>query len=166
VSRALVSLRRAHPRDWITPSMLCAASVLLALGLYLPLLHLEKMLFWESSYSVVTGVFGLAQDHQYVLATVVFFWSVVFPIAKLALLFWIWFGRTDAGQRRTVLRWLDKLGKWSMLDVYIVAVLIVAVKLGPLAEVKVENGLYVFGAAVLLTMFVGARIRTRARVGQ
>ena len=29
------------------------------------------------------------------------------------------------------MKWLDKLGKWSMLDVYIVAVLIVAVKLGP-----------------------------------
>jgi paraquat-inducible protein A len=166
VSRAVVSLRRAHPRDWMTPVMLCAATVLLALGLYLPLMHLEKMLFWENSYSVVTGVFGLAQDRQYVLATVVFFWSVVFPIAKLALLFWIWFGRTDAAQRSSVLRWLDKLGKWSMLDVYIVAVLIVAVKLGPLAEVKVENGLYVFGAAVLLTMFVGARIRKFARLSR
>ena len=145
------------------PAMLVLASVLLALGLYLPLMHLEKMLFWENSYSVVTGVFGLAEDGQYVLATVVFFWSVVFPIAKLALLYWLWFGRTDRDQRATVLTWLDKLGKWSMLDVYIVAVLIVAVKLGPLAEVTVEPGLYVFGAAVVLSMLVGARIARLAR---
>ena len=129
----------------------------------MPLMRIEKMLFWENSYSVVTGVFGLAEDKQYVLATVVFFWSVVFPIAKLALLYWIWFGRTDKDQRAFVVKWLDKLGKWSMLDVYIVAVLIVAVKLGPLAEVTVEPGLYVFGAAVLLTMAAGARVERSAR---
>jgi paraquat-inducible protein A len=160
---AVTSLRQVYPRHWGTVAVLVLASLLLAFGLYLPLLHLEKMLFWKNSYSVVTGVFGLAEDHQYVLATVVFFWSVVFPITKLALLYWIWFGRTDADQRHAVLRWLDKLGKWSMLDVYIVAVLIVAVKLGPLAEVTVEPGLYVFGAAVLMTMFAGARVERLAR---
>ena len=159
----MLSLRQAFPRHYGTPALLVLASVSLALGLYLPLLQIEKMLFWENSYSVVTGVFGLAEDGQYVLATVVFFWSVVFPIAKLALLYWLWFGRTDRDQRALVLRWLDKLGKWSMLDVYIVAVLIVAVKLGPLAEVTVRPGLYVFGAAVLLSMLVGARIEKLAR---
>jgi len=157
------SLRQDFPRHFGTPAMLVLASALLALGLYLPLIHLEKMLFWENSYSVVTGVFGLAEDGQYVLAGVVFFWSVVFPIAKLALLWWLWFGKSDRDQRAAVLRWLDRLGKWSMLDVYIVAVLIVAVKLGPLASVSVEPGLYVFGAAVLLTMLVGARVERLAR---
>lgn len=160
------SLRRARPKDYATPGFLVLATVSLVIGLYLPLLRIEKMLFWENRYSVVTGVFGLAEDRQYVLATVVFFWSVVFPIGKLALLYWLWFGRSDAKQRAVVLKRLDKLGKWSMLDVYIVAVLIVAVKLGPLAEVTVEPGLYVFGAAVLLSMLVGARIERLARASR
>ena len=159
----ILSLRQVRPRDLATPALLAVSGVLLAFGLYLPLLRLEKMLFWKNSYSVVTGVFGLAEDGQYVLATVVFFWSVVFPIAKLALLHWIWFGKTDKDQRALVVRWLDRLGKWSMLDVYIVAVLIVAVKLGPLAEVTVQPGLFVFGAAVLSTMLVGARVERFAR---
>ncbi len=156
------SLRQID-RRWGTPVLLLAASVTLAFGLYMPLMRIEKMLFWKSRYSVVTGVFGLAEDGQYVLATVVFFWSVVFPISKLALLYWMWFGRADRSQRAFVVKWLDKLGKWSMLDVYIVAVLIVAVKLGPLAEVTVEPGLYVFGAAVLLTMLAGSRVEKVAR---
>ena len=157
------SLRHAYPRHYGTPLLLAAASVLLGLGLYMPLLHVEKMLFWKNEYSVVTGVFGLAEDRQYVLAAVVFFWSVVFPIAKLALLWWMWFGRADKRQRAFVTKWLDVLGKWSMLDVYIVAVLVVALKLGPLAEVTVEPGLYVFGAAVILSMLVSARIERLAR---
>ena len=163
MTQSVASLRQLHPRHWGTPALLVLSSILLAFGLYLPLLKIEKMLFWKSSYSVVTGVSGLAEDGQYFLATIVFFWSVVFPIAKLALLHWLWFGRSDARQRAGVLRWLDKLGKWSMLDVYIVAVLIVAVKLGPLAEVTVQPGMYVFAAAVMLSMLIGARIEGLAR---
>ena len=159
---AFSSLRQLD-RRWGTPIVLLAASALLGLGLYMPLMKIEKMLFWKNRYSVVTGVFGLAEDGQYVLATVVFFWSVVFPIAKLALLWWMWFGRADKRQRAFVTKWLDVLGKWSMLDVYIVAVLIVAVKLGPLADVTIEPGLYVFGAAVLLTMIAGSRVERSAR---
>jgi paraquat-inducible protein A len=163
MSKRVTSLRLARPKDYATPAVLVLASGLLVLGMYMPLLKIEKMLFWENRYSVVTGVFGLADDGQYVLAIVVFFWSVIFPIAKLALLYWLWFGRTDSRQRSSVLRVLDKLGKWSMLDVYIVAVMIVALKLGPLAEVTVEPGFYYFGGAVVLSMLIGARIEKIAR---
>ena len=45
-----------------------------------------------------------------------------------------------------------------MLDVFIVAVLVVAVKLGAVAEVEMRYGLYAFAASVLLTMFVTARV--------
>jgi paraquat-inducible protein A len=145
------------------PLLLVAAAVLLTLGLYFPLLRIEKMLLWKNDYSVATGVFGLFEDGQYFLAAIVFFWSVVFPIGKLVLLGWLWFGRTDADQRAHVLRWLDKVGRWSMLDVFIVAVLVVALKLGPLASVTVEPGLYVFAGAVLLLMLVGARMEKLAR---
>jgi paraquat-inducible protein A len=162
VVAGFLSLRQLD-RRWGTPILLLAASASLALGLNMPLMKIEKMLFWKNRYSVVTGVFGLAEEKQYVLATVVFFWSVVFPIAKLALLWWMWFGRADKRQRAFVTKWLDVLGKWSMLDVYIVAVLIVAVKLGPLADVTIEPGLYVFGAAVLLTMIAGSRVERSAR---
>jgi paraquat-inducible protein A len=156
------SLRRAYPKNYVVPLALAAAAVLLTLGLYFPLLRIEKMLFWKNEYSVATGVFGLFEDGQYLLAAVVFFWSVVFPIGKLVLLFWLWFARTDADQRANVLRWLDKVGRWSMLDVYIVAVLVVALKLGPLASVTVEPGLYVFGSAVLVLMLLGSRMEKLA----
>jgi paraquat-inducible protein A len=159
------SLREIHPRRWGPPLALLAASVLLAFGLYVPLLTIEKMVFWENEYSVATGVFGLWDDGQYVLAAIVFFWSVAFPIAKLALLFWIWFGKMDADQRERTLHRLEVLGKWSMLDVYIVAVLIVAAKLGPVADVTAEYGLYVFGGAVVLSMLTTAHIQRIAKRG-
>jgi len=49
-------------------------------------------------------------------------------------------------------------GKWSMLDVFIVAVLVVAVKLAAIVQVEMRYGLYAFAASVLLTMFITARV--------
>jgi len=49
-------------------------------------------------------------------------------------------------------------GKWSMLDVFVVAVLVVSVKLGAIASVEMRYGLYAFAAAVILTMYVTARV--------
>ena len=45
-------------------------------------------------------------------------------------------------------------GRWAMLDVMVVAILIVTVKLGAIASIQVHAGLYVFGIAVLLIMFI------------
>lgn len=157
------SLHERHAkRPWI-PLALAALCATLACGLVMPLLRIEKMVFWENEYSVATGVFGLFEDGQWVLAAVVFFWSVIFPIAKLVLLAWIWFGRVDDGQRGAVLARLEKLGKWSMLDVFIVAVLIVAAKLGPIADVAPQPGIYVFGVAVLGSMWITGKIVELAR---
>ncbi len=157
------SLRRIYRKHWTTPTLLVVTTILLGFGLFMPLLKIEKMVFWRNQYSVATGVFGLWDDEQYVLAAIVFFWSVAFPIAKLTILFWIWFRKLDAEKRSITLKRLELLGKWSMLDVYIVAVMIVAVKLGPIAEVTPENGIYVFAGAVVLSMLVTARVERMAR---
>lgn len=152
------SLARAHPRRLDVPLLILASSALLAAGLALPLIHVEK-LWTESSYSVATGVFGLWQDGHPVLASVVFFFSVIFPVAKLGMLLWIWFVPQPARRREFVLDALAGLGKWSMLDVYIVAILIVAVRLGPLAEAEPRAGVYFFGAAILASMVTTQVVR-------
>jgi paraquat-inducible protein A len=49
-----------------------------------------------------------------------------------------------------------------MLDVFVVAVLVVAVKLGAIVDVEMRYGLYAFAGSVLLTMFITARVVTLA----
>lgn len=53
---------------------------------------------------------------------------------------------------------MHEYGRWAMLDVMVVAVLIVAVKLGAIVSVEIHYGLFVFGAAVLLIMLVTRRV--------
>ena len=58
---------------------------------------------------------------------------------------------------------IETFGKWSMLDVFVVALLLVSVKLGVLAKVEVHYGLYVFAASVLLTMGLSLWIYTLSK---
>jgi paraquat-inducible protein A len=66
----------------------------------------------------------------------------------------IWSVRLRDHQRRWLLRGLSLLGKWSMLDVFVTAIIIVSIKLGALASAKAEIGIYYFGISILLAMFV------------
>jgi paraquat-inducible protein A len=54
------------------------------------------------------------------------------------------------------INWLERLGRWSMLDVFVVALLIIVVKLRFVAHVEVHSGVYLFTVSVLLTNLVAA----------
>ena len=147
----------------LAPVLVLASAITLAIGLSLPLLSLETWIFWHNDYSVLTGIVGLWNDGQRVLAAVIFFFSIVFPVAKLFLLWHIWALRMDARDRE---RWLDRLatwGKWSMLDVFIVAILIVVAKLSTALDIEPRAGVFVFGAAVVLSMFATTAVERATR---
>jgi paraquat-inducible protein A len=144
------------------PALIALASVCLYFGIRTPLITVEKAFFLENDYSIWSGIVGLWKDGEWFLAALVFFFSFVFPILKLALLAWITFGRLGAPLRTRALHMLEELGRWSMLDVFAVAILIVATKLGPLAQVDPQPGVYWFAAAVLGSMVATRRVRQRA----
>ena len=157
-----------HPHHVIVPLALLVSTLLLIKGLAAPLMDAQTGLLWKrwkSSYSVWAGVVALWHQQAYVLAAVVFFFSIVFPLTKLLALVVIWFVRLGDHQRETILRWLEVLGKWSMLDVFAVAILIVLVKLGPLANVQPRVGVYFFAGAIaasmLTTMYITHLVHKR-----
>ena len=145
------------------PVLIGSSSLMLLVGLLLPLIHVQKMVFWKNDYSVVTGIISLWQQNQWLLAVVVFFFSLVFPVLKLVALALIWFLPLADHQRQRVLHWLGILGKWSMLDVFAVAILIVVVKLGPLAKIEPESGVYAFTLAIVLSMITTMYVTHLAR---
>jgi len=157
------ALRDRYPRRIEVPVLILVSFALLLTGLSLPLMQVEKMVFWKNEYSVFNGVTSLWEQGQYALAFILFFFSIVFPVVKLSALGVIWNVRLAEAKRQTVLRWLGTLGKWSMLDVFVVAILIVLVKLGPLAKVAPQAGLYVFCGAILLSMITSMYVESLAK---
>jgi paraquat-inducible protein A len=149
---------------------LTAALSLAALILYVPanIYPILKMnlrgMYSEST--VWDGVVQLANTNQWFIAAVVFLASMVIPVLKLAGLFFLVISsRVRMGRRlrsRTkIYKFIDRIGPWAMLDVFLLAVLVALVKLGTWATVLPGPGLVAFAAVVMLTMFASAAFDPR-----
>jgi len=107
--------------------------------------------------TVWDGVVSLFQYNQYFIAVVVFLASIVIPLLKLMGLFFLvasvkW-GRGRRLRARTrIFRFIDLIGPWAMLDVFLVAILVALVKLGDIGRIIPGPGLIAFTAVVVLTM--------------
>lgn len=157
------SLQQRHPKRLDVPVLLIASMTLLGFGLFLPTMRTEKLVFWEDTYSILNGVVALWQEKHYLLSAVLFFFSMVFPVAKLIALGVIWFAPTGKNTRVTILKWLLVLGKWSMLDVFVVAVLIVITQLKGAIDAEARIGIYLFAAAIVGSMIVAHLIEHIAK---
>ena len=144
---------------------LTAALAFAALILYVPanIYPILRMHFYGaySESTVWDGVVSLAETGQYFVALIVFLASIAIPVLKLAvLLYLVAAARFNLGRRlrgRTRLyRFVDAVGPWAMLDVFLLAVLVALVKLGQIATILPGPGLIAFSAVVVLTMLASA----------
>ena len=157
------SLQELFPRRFDIPVLVILCGILLYVALTLPLFKVEKMVLWKTEYSVMSGVIGLFEQKEYLLSAILFFFSIIFPTLKLVTLWILWKVKFDDGERSRILEWLNILGKWSMLDVFVVAILIVAVKLGPLANVQPQLGVYIFTIAIFMAILTTAWVEKLAK---
>lgn len=150
MATALRKVWPGRPDVWL---LLAAATATFPVGLALPMMRVEKLLF-GNEFSVLSGIVALFQNGHWGLGAILLAFSVLFPAAKLAVLWLVWVGGLARAERRRLLEHLKALGKWSMLDVFVVALSVVAVELGPIASVTPLFGIYLFAASVLLSMVV------------
>lgn len=129
--------------------------VLFIAGVSLPILTLTKILIVSNEVSILTGLYQLIEEQQYFIFVVIFLFSIVLPLLKLYYLFLLSSNNTTNNKTYTkYLHLMHRYGRWSMLDVFVIAVLIMTVKLGALASVKIEPGMFFFTAAVILLMII------------
>ena len=133
-------------------AILAGALALLFWGLTLPILSVPKFWLFGDTVSIVSAIKSLYAAGEIFLATVLLVFSILFPVAKnLAMLAVFIKGARIGRFSRHLMRIAAVLGKWSMLDVFIVAILVASVKLGVLAHASVLSALYFFAASVILT---------------
>ena len=156
-------------------ALLALNAVLLTIGLTWDAVTVAKtltkeVLIWKirvvderSTYSIITAIFKLWDDGNFGLFAIVFGFSIVFPIAKLlantVLVLSTFRPSMDTGHHPRIAAWLGYLGKWSMIEVFMAALLCVVVKMGDLVRVQIEAGLYVFCAAVLTSIICASATR-------
>ncbi len=111
----------------------------------------------SQSDTIFSGVSFMLDHGMWPLALVIFIASIFVPLLKLLILIFLlvsvqlrsaWRPR----ERTRLYRVVETIGRWSMVDVYVVTILVALVRLGNLASVQAELGAIFFCAVVVLTM--------------
>ncbi len=149
------SLFRKYPRRgaWVV-TMYLASLVLFVIAIFLPFTSVTKLWVFDNQISVIRGLIILWHSDEIFLFLILFVFTVAFPFVKIntMLVLWLW-PRLEAEQTRQMYRFVSHMGKWSMLDVFVVAILVLTLKSGSLASIKVEDGYFLFFVSVMLTQF-------------
>lgn len=137
------------------------AYLLAAILFYIPANLLPMMktrsLLGEQQDTLLSGILFLWQSGSWGLSIIVFIASVLVPLLKLFILLFLLLslsqGRTwRPHQRLKLYVLLERVGRWSMLDIFVVALLVALVHLESLAVIEAGWGAAAFGAVVVLTM--------------
>jgi len=134
-----------------------AALVLYPLAVSLPVLRLERF-GHRTEASIWTGSLGLFEKGELLVGAVVLTCSLVVPLVKLLALVaigvrWSRLARSQRARTHRVLEWA---GRWGMLDVLLIAVVVAWIKMGDLVEVTPGPGALAFVVCVLLSLVAGA----------
>jgi len=141
--------------------LLLLASLLFVCGIVTPMLTVSQLIIISTTFSVLSGVLELFENGRIILFLLVTALSILLPAAKLWILYRLLSLSPQRNHRlQPLLKLMHDYGRWAMLDVMVVAILIVTVKLGTIASVEIHYGLYLFAAAVLLIMFITQRVVT------
>ncbi|MEZ5974854.1 MAG: paraquat-inducible protein A [Planctomycetota bacterium] len=141
---------------------LCAAAALAALILYpvaisLPILTVERMGHRHHS-SVWKGVAQFLGDGQWFVGLTVLICSILIPLLKLlGMLLLVFAPRLFAPHNRARLhRVIEWSGKWGMLDVLLISILVAWVKMGDLVTIRPGKAVVAFCLMVLLSLIASA----------
>ncbi|MGI0115398.1 paraquat-inducible protein A [Zooshikella sp. RANM57] len=155
---------RCHTRlHWRTPHSLAYAwaLTLAAIIMFIPanMYPITHINFFGSGQAdtILSGVIELAKAGMIPIAAVVFIASIAVPLLKLVgliiLLLSVQFRWAMSVRQRTLMyRFIEWIGRWSMLDLFVIATLVALVKLGNIATIEAGIGASAFGAVVVLTM--------------
>ena len=149
-------------RTW---ALLIAAYILIVPANLLPVM-ISGSLFGSETDTIMSGVVYLWVDGSWPLAAILFIASIAVPFSKLIALTYL----LVSVQRRSVLvprqrtrlyRVLEFVGRWSMIDIYVAALLTALVQFGGLMSIRAGPGAIAFGAVVVLTMFAAENFDPR-----
>jgi len=160
---APVPPRPAHPRDRngtggaLARALLLLGIILLPLGLTLPMLETQRFIFWRDAYSLIDVARALIQGEDWLLATVVIVFSMAFPVLKALALIRLHLVAPGSVSRREA-RLVETLGKWTMMDVLIAALVVFTLGRSGVASAAELPGLYFFTASAACLMLASGRI--------
>lgn len=162
---------RAHMHMRATNSLSRTWALLITAAiLYIPanIMPIMTVTYFGSGQpdTIMSGVITLLQHGSYPVAAVIFIASILVPVLKMVALLilllsvqlkWV----LDDQQRTRMYRAVELVGRWSMLDIFVIALLVALVSFGSIAQIVSGPGASAFGSVVVLTMLAATTFDAR-----
>jgi paraquat-inducible protein A len=144
----------AMMKSW---TFLVFAMVLYLPANLLPIMETDQLLMGPRTDTIMSGIVALWKSGSWPLAIIVFVASIMVPLLKMLAMLVILIAvhqgvRVHCHDLARLYRLLEIVGRWSMLDIFVVAILVTLVQLQFVAAVSPGKGAAAFGAVVVLTM--------------
>jgi len=125
---------------------------LLVAGLITPALHVTSFAFLHDEVTILGSIEALRGDGQFFLAALIFVVSIAFPVVKisLALVLALSFS-PDSRWSHWIANALSELARWSMTDVFILAVVVMVIDARLINSANLMPGAYYFAAGIILS---------------
>ena len=154
----------AAPRKTVPPAstlrnfafsfLIILATVFFALGVMLPAIRFTTVFVWTNQHSIATIIWALYKNEEFFLCFVIFMFSIFFPFMKLFYLLTLVTSPDMPSEfRDKSISAMEWLGRYSMTDVMVLALMIFYVNASGYTEASVLPGVYFFAASTLMTMF-------------
>jgi paraquat-inducible protein A len=121
----------------------------------LPVLRVESTLNGTKQSTIISGVVQFWQDGDYPVALIIFIASVMIPVLKFLAIVLLCLGARFGYWPRALTqlyRITNYIGRWSMVDVFVVAILVGVVQLGSVMTINAGEGIFAFAGVVVLMM--------------
>ena len=130
-----------------------------------PIMKTDSVTTFENN-TIIDGIFYFYEHNEFFVGTVILIASVIIPIWKLITLFYLLYSvHTKSSYRRVeknkLFKMINIIGKWSMLDIFVIGIVISLVQFGDLAKVTTGYAAISFATMVVLTMLATDSFDTR-----
>ncbi len=140
-------------RNFVLSFLIIVATVFFALGIILPVIRFTTVYVWTNEHSIATIIWALFENDEYFLTVVLFLFSILFPFLKLFYLLTLVTSPDIPPEfRKRSISTMEWLGRYSMTDVMVLALMIFYVNSSGYTEASVLPGVYFFAASALITM--------------
>lgn len=122
-----------------------------------------------SDATILDGISYMWQDGDYPIAIIIFTASILIPVLKILALFWLCYFSTyarceseqDCLRMSTIYNIVEFIGRWSMIDIFVVSVTSTLVRNGEIISVYPEIGAIFFATVVITTIFASKKYDPR-----
>lgn len=146
--------------DLLSRSLHALAFICFLAGMTMPLVQIEKWLFWENHYSVVSAIQQFILAGEYLLPLIMVLFVILLPLLRfmtMAVLRW----KEEVNDRLVAVN--EFMNEWAMFDVYMLAMLLVMIKLGDSAAVTLQTGFWLLMVAAAVSILDNLRVQLAAR---